>query len=62
MVNETLRVDKIDADFSDGKCELHLLRCDLFDLDIPGNKYWKMKYNLKEITNDFTCKIQKGYN
>lgn len=26
-----------------------MLRCDLFEPDIPGNKYWKLKYNIVEM-------------
>jgi 1-aminocyclopropane-1-carboxylate deaminase len=28
-----------------------LLRTDLYDVDIPGNKYFKMKYNIEEMRN-----------
>lgn len=29
--------------------KISLLRCDLFEPDIPGNKYWKLKYNITEM-------------
>ena len=48
-MKEVLQVQKIESDIMGNKCELNMLRCDLFDPDIPGNKFWKMKYNIKAM-------------
>lgn len=40
----------LDKSFSEGQCEIDVLRLDLYDMDIPGNKYWKLKYNIEAMT------------
>jgi len=48
-MKEVLQVQKMESQIMGNKCEVSLLRCDLFDSDIPGNKYWKMKYNMEAM-------------
>lgn len=45
-----VQIDAISEDFfHNDYVELSLLRLDLFDPDIPGNKFFKMKYNIEEM-------------
>lgn len=49
-MKEILQVDKIKLDTGCLQSEVSMVRCDLYDKDIPGNKFWKMKYNITEMS------------
>jgi 1-aminocyclopropane-1-carboxylate deaminase/D-cysteine desulfhydrase-like pyridoxal-dependent ACC family enzyme len=48
-MEEGLLIDRLNSQFAGDDVSVHLLRCDLYDLEVPGNKFWKMKYNLEEM-------------